>query len=402
MGFFKKLKERLFGENSKEHEEKNEININKNIEENDLTKEKKEKGSGVFSKIFSKKSNDNSDDSIDKKEAKLQKINELNRKKQLVKEKKINKYIAGLDKSGSALATKVKELQNRYNKIDEDFFDELEEILILSDISINLVFVIMDEIKKMVKTENVTDPKLIGEIIADKLFVIYTNNSIVNTTLDVKKDRLNVILMVGVNGSGKTTTIAKLSNFLKQKDFKILIAAADTFRAGAVQQLEIWAKRLNIDIVKPEKEGQDPSSVVYKALEKAQNENYDLLIIDTAGRLQNKINLMNELAKLNKTIEKFVPDAPHESLLVLDATNGQNALNQAASFKEVTPISGMILTKMDGTSKGGIVISIKDKMDVDVKFIGLGEKIDDLQEFDLDAFIYGLTKDMVLENYAVE
>ncbi|AAT27624.1 signal recognition particle-docking protein FtsY [[Mycoplasma] mobile] len=426
MGFFKKLKERLFGSELESKKNQNveqnieELFIKNKIEENILDKDQSieleleknnaseiktvqtnsKKSTSIFTKIFSRKTNN--DDSISKKELKLNEREKEKNLTKLEKENKINKYIAGLDKSSSALSTRVMELQNRYNKIDDDFFEELEEILIMSDISVNLVFTIIEEIKKVVKIENVSDPKLIGEIIADKLFVIYTNNSIVDTNLKIEKGRLNVILMVGVNGSGKTTTIAKLANMYKQKSYKILIAAGDTFRAGAVEQLGIWANRLEVDIVKPDKEGQDPSSVVFKAMQKAKDEIYDLLIIDTAGRLQNKVNLMNELAKINQTISRFLPEAPHESLLVLDATNGQNALSQASAFKEVTPLSGIVLTKMDGTSKGGIIISIKDLVNIDVKLLGLGEKMDDLQEFDLDAFIYGLTKDMVLENYSID
>ncbi|MGL5617768.1 MAG: signal recognition particle-docking protein FtsY [Metamycoplasmataceae bacterium] len=385
MGFFKKIKDRLFNLNSKDTNDSKDKEVKKPL----------------FSKIKSSILNNheiNSQKEIDKiakLQQKLDKKEAKQREKVLLREKKINKYVSGLSKSGNNFSQKIIELQNKHNKIDDAFFEELEEILIMSDISINLVMTIIDEIKKEVKTENVVNRDLINEIIADKMFVIYANQSIVDTTLKLNNEGLNVLLIVGVNGSGKTTSIAKIANKLIQEGRKVLIAAGDTFRAGAVQQLKIWANRVGADIVLPEKEGADPSSVVYKSLTMAKEEGYDVLIVDTAGRLQNKINLMNELAKMTGIIKKFVPNAPHESLLVLDATTGQNGILQAKSFKEVAPLTGIILTKMDGTSNGGIIISIKDQLDMDVKLIGLGEKIDDLQEFDLDAYIYGLTKGLM-------
>lgn len=319
--------------------------------------------------------------------------------KELLKAKKkahkIDKYVAGLDKSGTSFSRRIKEIQSRYNQIDEEFFEELEEILIMADISAKLVWEIIEEIKNEVRIENVTDPKLIAEIIADKIFVIYANKSILDTTLNIQDKRKNVILVVGVNGAGKTTTIAKLAHKYKLENKKVLIAAGDTFRAGAVEQLAVWAKRVNADLVRAQKANSDPGAVVFQAIQKLKNEDYDLLIIDTAGRLQNKINLMQELAKINKIIKREIPEAPHESLLVLDATTGQNGVSQAKHFKDVTPLSGIVLTKMDGTSKGGIVLTIKDELELAVKFIGLGEQIDDLQEFDLDAFIYGMTKELM-------
>lgn len=382
MGFFKKIKDKLFKLNI---DDKKEVTpkIKKIINTEIVPADSKEL-------IKSQKKVIKTQEKLDKKEEKL-------RKKTLAKENKINKYVSGLSKSGNNFSQKIIELQNKHNKIDDEFFEELEEILIMSDISVNLVLTIIDEIKKEVRTENVVNRNLINEIIADKMFTIYANQSIVDTTLKLDNDGLNVLLIVGVNGSGKTTSIAKIANQLIKDGKKVLIAAADTFRAGAVAQLKVWADRIGAEIVMPEKEGADPSSVVYKALELASGENYDVLIVDTAGRLQNKVNLMNELAKMNNIIKKFIPNAPHESLLVLDATTGQNGVLQAKSFKEVTPLSGIILTKMDGTSNGGIILTIKDQLDIDVKLIGLGEKIDDLQEFDLDAYIYGLTKGLMID-----
>lgn len=393
MGFFKKLKERLFGSKENDNIKNNDLNKNE-ISEEKFSKSTKEKNETTLNE----KENTKEEIKLIKKQEKLAKKEKKELNKQLNKEKKINKYVAGLSKSGTNLTKKIRELQSNHKQIDEEFFEKLEEILIMSDISVSQVYLILEEIKKEVKVENITDKNLINEIIADKMFVIYANQSTVNTKLNLDHPGLNVLLMVGVNGSGKTTSIAKIANKLVLEGKRVLLAAADTFRAGAVEQLKIWAQRLNVDIILPDKEGADPASVVYKAFEKTKDNEYDVLIIDTAGRLQNKINLMNELAKINKIIQKFIPKAPHESLLVLDATTGQNGILQAKAFKEVTPISGIVLTKMDGTSNGGIILSIKDKLNIDVKLIGLGEKMDDLQEFDLDAYIYGLTKGLMENN----
>ncbi|WP_373423275.1 signal recognition particle-docking protein FtsY [Mycoplasma iguanae] len=300
-----------------------------------------------------------------------------------------------MKKTGSSFSQRIIELQNAYNEIDEDFFDELEEILIMSDVSVSLVDLIIDQVKKEVKKENISDPKLIGEILTDKIFVIYANNDTVDTRLNIENDRLNIVMLIGVNGSGKTTSIAKIAHKLKQENKKILIAAGDTFRAAAVEQLNVWAERIGVDIITPNQKETDPASIVYRSLDKALDENYDVLIIDTSGRLQNKVNLMKELEKMNAIIEKKVPGAPHEVLLTIDATTGQNGVIQAKGFKEITNLSGIILTKMDGTSKGGIVLSIKNETGVNVKLIGLGEKLDDLHEFDLDLFIYGLTQNLI-------
>ncbi len=420
MGFFKNLKDRLFGKKNNKEEGEKDPNLSKDILDNDgdieiedeIQEEIKEKEEQVEERQEKKvkkglareerksltkeeKKAIKEEKSLAKKQKKIEKKEEKERIKQLAKENKLNKYVAGLSKSGTNLTKKITELQAAHNELDEEFFEELEEILIMSDISVSLVTTIIDEIKKEVKLENVKDKSLISEIIADKMFAIYANQSVVNTKLNLDNEGLNVLLVVGVNGSGKTTSIAKIANKLINEGKKVLLAAGDTFRAGAVEQLKVWAQRLGVDIVLPDKEGIDPASVVYKAFEKAQDNDYDVLIVDTAGRLQNKINLMNELAKINKIIEKFVPGAPHESLLVLDATTGQNGVLQAQAFKEVTPLSGIVLTKMDGTSNGGIVLTIKDKLDLDVKLIGLGEKMDDLQEFDLDFYIYGLMKGLM-------
>ncbi|UUM19158.1 signal recognition particle-docking protein FtsY [Mycoplasma sp. 1018B] len=334
----------------------------------------------------------------DTKDIKL-KEQELNKKqeKELEESKRLEKYQIALNKSNS-LGQKLLNLQNKYKQINHEYFDELEEILIMSDINFSLTYAIIAHIKKEVQNRNLTDPKIIGELIADQMFVIYTNKTVVDTSLNYKDDRLNIFVFIGVNGSGKTTSIAKMAYKYIKNNKKVLIAAADTFRAGAVSQLEIWANRVGADIVKPIKENADPASVVYQALEKAKNEKYDLLLIDTAGRLQNKINLMKELEKIYQIINKFESQAPHECLLVLDATTGQNGISQAKHFNDIAKLTGIILTKMDGTSKGGIVLSIKDEFNLNVKYIGLGESLDDLEEFDLDKFIYSITKELI-DNY---
>lgn len=309
--------------------------------------------------------------------------------------KQNEKYVAGLDKSSTSFSSKINALAARYREINDEYFDELENILIMSDVGVNMVMKIVDEIKKKVRLENIKDPHAINDIIVDKMFVIYANDSYMTTKINYAENDLTVILMVGVNGAGKTTTIAKLANKIMHEEGKrVMVAAGDTFRAGAIEQLAEWANRLNIPCVKG-KEGGDPSSVIFDALEQAKEGGYDVLICDTAGRLQNKVNLMKELEKMNRIIKRVVPEGPQETLLVVDATTGQNGISQAVEFSKITDITGIVLTKMDGTAKGGIILSIKDMLNIPVKFIGLGEKIDDLQEFDLEQYIYGLCNDLM-------
>lgn len=311
--------------------------------------------------------------------------------------KQNEKYVAGLDRSNSTFSDRINELAARFREINDEYFEELENILIMSDVGVSMVMKIVEEIKNEVRLQNITDPKEINEIIVDKMFVIYANDSVMTTKINYAEEGLTVILMVGVNGAGKTTTIGKLANrIVNDEGKKVMVAAGDTFRAGAIDQLAVWAQRVGVDIVKG-KEGGDPSAVVFDALKQAKEKNVDVLICDTAGRLQNKVNLMNELEKMNRIIKRKVPDAPHETLLVIDATTGQNGVSQAVEFSKITDVSGLVLTKMDGTAKGGIVLSIKDQLNIPVKFIGLGESVDDLQEFDLDQYIYGLCKNLVEE-----
>ena len=311
--------------------------------------------------------------------------------------KQNEKYVAGLDRSNSTFSDRINELAARFREINDEYFEELENILIMSDVGVSMVMKIVEEIKNEVRLQNITDPKEINEIIVDKMFVIYANDSVMTTKINYAEEGLTVILMVGVNGAGKTTTIGKLADrIVNDEGKKVMVAAGDTFRAGAIDQLAVWAQRVGVDIVKG-KEGGDPSAVVFDALKQAKEKNVDVLICDTAGRLQNKVNLMNELEKMNRIIKREVPDAPHETLLVIDATTGQNGVSQAVEFSKITDVSGLVLTKMDGTAKGGIVLSIKDQLNIPVKFIGLGESVDDLQEFDLDQYIYGLCKNLVEE-----
>lgn len=311
--------------------------------------------------------------------------------------KQNEKYVAGLDRSSTTFSDRINELAARFREINDDYFEELENILIMSDVGVTMVMKIVDEIKNEVRIQNIADPKEINEIIVDKMFVIYANDSVMTTKINYATQGLTVILMVGVNGAGKTTTIGKLANRItKDEGKKVMVAAGDTFRAGAIDQLAVWANRVGVEIVRG-REGGDPSAVVFDALKQAKEKNVDVLICDTAGRLQNKVNLMKELEKMSRIIKREVPDAPHETLLVIDATTGQNGVSQAIEFSKITDVTGLVLTKMDGTAKGGIVLSIKDQLNLPVKFIGLGEKVDDLQEFDLDQYIYGLCKNLVEE-----
>ena len=311
--------------------------------------------------------------------------------------KQNEKYVVGLDKSSETFSDRINELAARFREINDEYFEELEKILIMADVGVSMVMKIVSEIKTEVRIRNITDPREINDIIVDKMFVIYANESVMSTKINYAAEGLTVILMVGVNGAGKTTTIGKLAHrIVHDEGKKVVVAAGDTFRAGAIDQLAVWAERVGVDIVKG-KEGGDPSAVVFDALNKAKETGADVLICDTAGRLQNKVNLMNELEKMNRIIKRVVPEGPHETLLVVDATTGQNGVSQAIEFSKITDITGIVLTKMDGTAKGGIVLSIKDQLNIPVKFIGLGEQVDDLQEFDLEQYIYGLCKGLVEE-----
>lgn len=308
------------------------------------------------------------------------------------KVEEIKNYDDGLKKSREEFVSKLSNLSKKYKNISEDYFEELENILIMADIGVNTVMTFVDRLRDRVKNEKITDSNILKEIIVDELFVMYVGNNIIDSKIHFCDNGPTVVLFVGVNGVGKTTTIGKIASMYKNKGKKVLLVAGDTFRAGAIEQLEEWGKRIDARVITGN--SKDPSSVIYDGLEIAKNENYDLVMIDTAGRLQNKSNLMEELAKINRVIKKIIPDGPHETLLVIDATTGQNGISQAKAFKEITDITGIVLTKLDGTAKGGIVLAIKEDVNIPVKFVGLGEGVDQIEAFDIEKYIYGLFKDL--------
>ncbi len=375
MGLFSKIKN-MFSHDVKKEEEKakEELSVTKDetlVDNND-----------EFSEIINK--NDNIEQ---KKESE-----EETSKEKIVESVKV--YEKGLTKSRESFVSKLINLTNKYHKITEDYFDELEEILIMADIGVKTVMDFMERLRKRVKNEKIEDISYLNEIIVDELFIIYVNDEVIVNKINYAENGPTVVLFVGVNGVGKTTTIAKLADKLKHEGKSVMLVAGDTFRAGATKQLEEWANRVGAVFV-GQHEGVDPASVIYDGITKAKEDNIDVVLIDTAGRLQNKTNLMNELDKINRVIGKLIEGAPHETLLVIDATTGQNGISQAKSFKEITNITGIVLTKLDGTAKGGIVLAIKEEVGIPVKYIGLGETKDDLQVFDVEKYIYGLFKDMM-------
>ncbi len=304
-------------------------------------------------------------------------------------DKSVDSYNEGLEKSRKNFSNKLTNLAERYKNVNQTYFDELEEILIESDVGVSFALNIIEEVLEESRKNKITEPKEINELLVDKMFMGYANKGDIQTELSFNEGTPTVLLVVGVNGVGKTTTIAKLAKRYIDKGKKVMLVAADTFRAGAVEQLSIWAKRLNINIVFGG-ENADPASVAYDGIKKAKADGVDLVIVDTAGRLQTKQNLMDELSKIKRVISKEIEGAPQETFLIIDATTGQNGVIQAKSFAEVTNLTGVVITKMDGTSKGGIILAIRDELGVPVRFIGLGEKMEDLQEFDLDKYLYGL------------
>ena len=340
---------------------------------------------GFFSKI---KNIFNKEVEEDKKEINVE--NNVN-EEQKEEVKEIEKYVEGLSKSRDNFVNKLSLLGIKYTKISNEFYDELEEILITADIGVNTVMDFVDRLKDRVKHENITDFEYLKEVIVDELFMIYVGNDLLSSKLNIKDGETNVVLFVGVNGVGKTTSIAKLANKYKNEGKKVMLVAGDTFRAGAVNQLKEWADRLNVSFYGDDRK--DPSAVIYDGVKQAKDEKYDLVLVDTAGRLQNKVNINKELEKMNRVIGEIVPGNPVETLLVIDATTGQNGITQAKSFKEITNITGIVLTKLDGTAKGGIVLAIKELVDIPVKFVGLGEKETDLIPFDIEKYIYGLFKE---------
>ena len=306
------------------------------------------------------------------------------------KDDKSSKYDEGMKKSRAAFASKLDNLAKRYSEANQDYFEELEQILIEADVGVSLTLELVESLLDKSEKEGIKEPSKINEELVDLMFVSYVENgsNIVND-ISFSNEGPTVLLVVGVNGVGKTTTIAKLAYRYQKRGKKVMLVAGDTFRAGATEQLQIWAERLSCPIVVGKENG-DPASVAYDGMKYAKENNMDLVIVDTAGRLQNKANLMAELSKIKRVISREIEGAPHETFLIIDATTGQNGVSQASAFKDVTDLTGIVITKMDGTSKGGIILSIRDELGVPVRFIGLGEKMDDLEEFDLDKYLHGL------------
>lgn len=298
-----------------------------------------------------------------------------------------NKFKEGLSKTRDVFVERVEDLFSRTKKIDEDFYEELEEILIGADVGVTTVMNLIGELRAEVKKQKIEDPSQLQPILTEKLVELLSGTQ--NGSLNMASSGLTVILFVGVNGVGKTTTIGKMAHMFKSQGKKVMMAAGDTFRAAAIEQLETWGERVGVDVIK-QQSGSDPAAVMYDALQAAKNRGVDVLLCDTAGRLQNKVNLMEELGKIYRVIKREIPDAPHETLLVLDATTGQNALSQAKMFGDKAGLSGLVLTKLDGTAKGGIVVAIRQELEIPVKFVGLGEKMDDLQPFDSEQFVHAL------------
>ena len=295
------------------------------------------------------------------------------------------KLKAGLAKTKDAFVGKINNLFRAFAKVDEELLEELEEILISADIGVEVTEQIIDDLREKIKDDHITDPEETKKILFNMLKDMIGDGE----SIAENDGAMTVILVIGVNGVGKTTSIAKIANVMKKRGKKVVLAAADTFRAAAIDQLGVWADRIGVDLIK-QTEGSDPAAVVFDAAAAAKKREADVLIVDTAGRLHNKKNLMAELAKINRVIDRELPDAVRETLLVLDATTGQNALIQAKEFKNAAEITGLVLTKLDGTAKGGIVISIKHELGIPVKFIGVGEKVDDLEVFNADEFISAL------------
>jgi fused signal recognition particle receptor len=315
--------------------------------------------------------------------------------KSKTKKEEAKKYRIGMEKTRKGAFHRLAKLFS-HAQINEDLFDELEEIFVMADIGVETVISFVDELKADVRMKNIQDAKELQPLIVDKMFDIYLKGEILRNNLEMNPNGLSVYLFVGVNGVGKTTTIAKIAHKLIQEKKKVLIAAGDTFRAGATEQLTVWGNRLGVDVIKG-RENTDPSSVIFDAIQTAKTQKVDVLLCDTAGRLQTKVNLMKELEKIKRVIAREVENGPQETLLVIDATTGQNGLNQAKAFAEATDVSGIVLTKLDGTAKGGIVLAIREKYNIPIKFVGLGERLEDLEYFDIEKYVYGLFAEIIDE-----
>lgn len=389
-------------------EDKDETNeepiVEKELSDEPAQPEIKEEQHAEENKAEEKENEKDEDEVIEEKEEQTKEAEQVNSTDEPVIEKKNDEattkkvevdhetkiYNLGLAKSREGFGARLNSIANKYKEANSEYFDELERCLIEADVGVNLTMSVLDETEKMAASQHVDNPKEINDLLVDNLFMNYAKSGdSFQTEIKFDSENPTVLLMVGVNGTGKTTTIAKLAKHYKELGKKVLLVAADTFRAGAVQQLSIWANRIGVDIFE-RGQGADPASVCFDAIKKAINEKYDLVMVDTAGRLHTKDYLMAELGKVNRVIKKVLPVAPQEIWLALDANTGQNGVQQAKVFKEVTPLTGVVITKMDGTSKGGIILAIRDQLGVPVRFIGLGEHEDDLREFDLDRYLYAL------------
>ena len=352
-----------------------------------------------FFKYLKNKFSKNEDSLVKKvKSEKIVKIDPSKQKEDVVFGKKeVDKYSSKLQKPKNSFVNKLENVFLNSKVVDENLLENIKMILLSSDVGYYMSEKIIDQMRQEIKRMQLTNPKYIKELLADKMFLTYSSDSFLDSSLNLIKDKANVVLISGVNGSGKTTTIAKLASLVQKQGFQITLVAADTFRSGAVEQLEKWSKKLNAHFYGPKKEGQDPASVVFEALDQKQDLANHVFLIDTAGRLQNKINLMNELAKIKRIISEKLAFKNIINILVLDALIGQNSLLQAKEFNEILNIDGIVLTKMDSTSKGGIIFNIKEQLNIPIKYLGTGEKIDDLEEFDLEAFIYNLFERFIHE-----
>ena len=405
MGLFKFLKEKF----SKKKDEKienpsephqNEENFNlENDNENILNDKNLDEKNAINSIEIDK--NDEINETISEviKEEEIKKEIEapiLNKNE--IKKEDASKYDKGMEKSRESFSKRIKALSKKFKSkhVNQEYFDTLEEILIEADCGVNFTLSIIEELVDYVKKEKLTDVNLINEVLITKMFENYYKGENSNFNDFDFSQTPKVLLVVGVNGVGKTTSIAKLAYRYIKMNKKVLLVAGDTFRAGAKEQLSVWADRLNTEIIVG-KENEDPASVAYKGVKYGKENNYDLIIVDTAGRLQNKTNLMEELKKIKRVIGKEIL-TPIDCYLILDATTGQNGVLQAKAFKDLIDVNGIVITKMDGTSKGGIILAIKEELNIPVKFIGLGEKMEDLEVFDLNKYLYGLCKELIEED----
>lgn len=400
MSFFKRLKETFLGKSEEEKKEEvaEEVEEIEEASEEPLQEEKEDVASVEVEAELKEELEELKEEEPEAKEH----LPVATEETTVVEEEKeeetelslFGKFKRGLAKTRDSFTSKINDLVANFREVDEEFFEELEDVLLQADVGVETVMELVDELKMEVKRQNIKDTSGMQSLISEKLVEIYNEagDEEEDMTLNLQEDEMTVILMVGVNGVGKTTTIGKLTKRLQNEGKSVMLAAGDTFRAGAIEQLVVWGERNNVEVIR-QAEGSDPAAVMYDAVQAAKKRDVDVLICDTAGRLQNKVNLMKELEKIHRVISREIPGAPHEVLLALDATTGQNALIQAETFKEATNVTGIVLTKLDGTAKGGIVLAIRKKLNIPVKFVGLGEGIDDLQPFDPDKYVYGLFAD---------